>query len=78
MISRAKYGAGGAGTHRRRPFSVGPVLPRAGSSGLAGAAGLVVRRAAKGGEHDQQWLHLGRTLSVVLIIFVVTMGSCLR
>jgi hypothetical protein len=35
--------------------------------------------AKGGGEHNRQWLHLGQTFLVVLIIVVVvTMGSCLQ
>jgi hypothetical protein len=50
------------------------------AQGCQAPAGFALPPGAKGGgEHNRQWLHLGQTFLVVLIIVVVvTMGSCLR
>ena len=57
-----KRGAGGGEYIVVNPISVGPVLPRTGSSGLPGAAGLGLLPGREGRRRaHQQWLHLGRT-----------------
>ena len=75
---RASAAPAAAGTHCGRPY-FGWVCSSPRRWLRSGGRRLGLLPGCGGWWRDQLWLHLGRTLFlVVLIIFVVMMGSCLR